>query len=310
MPTEERKVINCPECGRKPIFGAEFCPYCGTKLDSEEERNLCMPAQTEELPDPDSLEGPCSVLLCGAAPLDIPRAGRVVAQEIKRPLPDVTREMKVSRGIIARALGAGTARSLARRLKELGIETIIVPQRKMDDFPPLLRIKSVAIGPEGMSCEAYKWDSNEEAHPSWTDIMFVSCGKIVISEVQEIENPDPEKKKTRVPMLETIIRREYVMDIFCREPWLRLRLDENTSGYALVEIGSFTGGKSGFYRMARRIMRYAPDLPVNAGMRFLTENAPEDAWEELFFDDKREFDVYNNWLLQLARYGFPLPSED
>ena len=81
-----------------------------------------------------------------------------------------------------------------------------------------------------------------------------------------------------------------------------------TAGYALVELESMRGDKRTFYRAAKSILQHAPELPVNDGVRLLADNAPMEFWEPLTFEDKRDFDAYNAWLLQLVRHGIRIPE--
>jgi len=309
-------AASCPDCGRTPTFGAQFCPYCGARLAGGAKRPI------DPLPDPDTLRGECALLYAGNRPLDVRRVGRLVAEAVKRPLPDVTREIRVSRGLLARGVPADLARELARKLVEAGAPTIILPEHILRDDPPMMRMARARFDAAGLSCDAYQWDRTEPIEVRWGDILLVSCARFVAREVHRAATDDhdaAEEKDTglgfvftspaRRPKLETRERREFVMDFFCNAPRLCLRLDENTAAYALVEVGSITGGPRAFYQAARSIVRHAPDLPINEGVRLLADNAPSELWEPLTFEDKRDFEAYNRWLLQLARHGIAIPEQ-
>ncbi len=338
----EKQGIKCTACGRTPVFGAQFCPYCGTRLAPAESGSqsteyfdistaptriqFVIPntqlrgAQKRPLPTPDraSLTGRCAVLFSGEGPLDIRKAGRIAAEALKRPLGDVTRTMKVSRGIISDGIEADQARALAQQLEAEGIPTLLIPDDDLHNLPRLMRMKSAGFGREGIRCEAYLWDTTEQMSIAWHNVLLASCGRLNLSEVSEVDSePIGEAASAKhrrlklparpeIPKLSTESWHEYVMDIFCLDPWLRLRLDENTSAYALVDVGSLTEGKKAFYKAASQIIKLAPDVPVNEGVRLLANNAPAELWESVIFEDKRDFDRYNMWLLQLARHGHPI----
>ena len=307
----EKQGTECASCGRIPVFGAQFCPYCGTNLAPVGE------AAEKIIPAPDRalLRGPCAVLFCGDGQLDIRRAGRLVAEMLKRPLGDVTRVMKVSRGIIADGIGAEQARTLAKQLEADGVPVLLVPDEELHRLPRLMRMKSAGFGPEGIQCEAYLWDTTEHMKIAWHTVLLVSCGRLNLSEVVEMEiEGKPKQRRLKLPdrpeapLLTTETWHEYVMDVFCLEPWLRLRLDENTCAYALVDVGSLTEGKRAFYKAANQIVKHTPDVPVNEGIKLLASNAPVELWEPAIFEDKTDFDRYNMWLLQLVRHGYPIPE--
>lgn len=310
----EKQGSKCPTCGRIPVFGAQFCPYCGANLAAAATGRAILP-----IPDRKTLAGDCAVLFCGDGQFDIRRAGRLVSEALKRPLGDVTRTMKISKGIIADGMDAAAAADLAGQLEAEGVPVLLLPDKDLHNVPPVMRMKSAGFGREGMRCEAYLWDATEHMSLAWRNVLLVSCGRLQLSEVVEVENETPEEEgRSRprrrlklpgcpeIPELATETWHEYVMDIFCDDPWVRLRLDENTAAYALVDVGSLTEGKRAFYKAAGQIVKNAPDVPVNEGVKLLASNAPAELWEGVIFEDKRDFDRYNMWLLQLARHGYPI----
>lgn len=308
-------VSNCPDCGRKPTFGATYCPYCGSRLPGPDGR----PA-AEAVPDRESLHGSCAVLLRDSSRVHIPKMGRAVAAIVKRPLPDVTREMRANRGFVAWGLEAETAVRLAGTLDAVGAAVVVVPEADLPVLPETERTRTATFGRDGLDCEAYRWDSTESIHVDWADIALISSARIEVRGVHEITPADQARQKPdrdgfplvaphKIPRLENDVRYEYVIDTFVVEPPRRLRLDENTAAYSLVNIGSLTDGGREYFRAARSIMEHGGEVKINPGIRMLTENTPLELWQDLTFESKRNFDIYNIWLLQLLRYGLPIPSE-
>ena len=308
-------VPDCLNCGRKPTFGATYCPYCGSRLPTADGAPVA-----EAVLDRESLHGLCAVLLRDSSRIHIPKVGRAVAGIIKRPLPDVTREMRANRGFVAWGLEAKTAVRLAEALDAVGIAVIVVPEADLSVLPETERMRTATFGRDGLDCEAYRWDSTESVRVDWADIGLISSGRIEVREVHEIisadqarQNPDrdgfPIVAPHKIPRLENNVRHEYVIDTFVAEPSRRLRLDENTAGYSLVNIGSLTDGGREYFRAARSIVDCGGDVKINPGIRMLTQNTPLEMWQDLTFESKRDFDIYNIWLLQLLRYGLPIPAE-
>ncbi len=304
-------VPDCPDCGRKPTFGAAFCPYCGSRLPGADGEPMAAP-----IPDRESLHGPCAVLLRDSSRLHIPRMGRAVASIVKRPLSDVTRELRANRGFVAWGLEAETAVRLAETLDDIGTAVVVVPEADLPVLPETERARTATFGPDGLDCEAYRWDSTQTTHADWADIALISSARIEVRGVRETTPVDQERKipdgiqrPDRIPRLENNVRHEYVIDTFVIEPPRRLRLDETTAAYSLVNIGSLTDGGREYFRAARSIVEHGGKVKINAGVRMLTENTPPELWLDLTFESKRDFDIYNIWLLQLLRYGLPIPPE-
>jgi hypothetical protein len=266
------------------------------------------------------LTGNCAILYTGAGALNVQRIGRMISEAVKKPLPDVAREIRVSHGILAQALDIAIARPLADAIRQAGVPVMLISDQELHDFPPMMRMKNVTLDAAGLHCEAYQWNETQLMAVAWQDILMISCGQLLVRQVvtpSDEANAAAEKPRERrhlrdfaqAPKLETKSWREHVLDVFCRNPSIRLRLDENPHAYSLVTVDSLSEGKRGFYRIAREALRFAPSVPVNEGIRLLAGNAHADLWDSLLFEDKRDFDQYNMRLLQLVRYDIPLPDQ-
>lgn len=309
------EIPECPQCGRKPTFGATYCPYCGTRLSSARQ-----PVTVAPIPERRSLSGPCAVLVRDRLHVPIAQVGRIIAKALGQPLGDVTREIRVNRGFLARQMPAAEAVALAEKLEAIGLGVLVLPEASVGSLPEADRMKSASFSEAGLDCIAYRWDSTEEIHAPWASILLASCARVEKREVRQVASRDEDGDRGekggllkitpphKIPKLETNVRLEFVIDIFLQEPRRRLRMDENTCAYALVDIGSFTGGGAEYYRAARNLLRYGRGVALNPGVRLLAENAPQEAWAELTFETKHEFDMYNLWLLQLLRFGLPVPE--
>ena len=47
---------------------------------------------------------------------------------------------------------------------------------------------------------------------------------------------------------------------------------------------------------------------MNRGVELLAAGGSEVVWEPLTFLNKRDFETYTSWLVQLLRYGRPIPA--
>ena len=69
------------------------------------------------VPDRASLAEPCVAIYAGGEDIDVRRISRYVAEAVEKPLPDVTRKLRTSKGILARRLEPRVAIKLAERIE-------------------------------------------------------------------------------------------------------------------------------------------------------------------------------------------------
>ena len=261
--------------------------------------------------------------------MDVRRIGRHVADAVKAPLPDVTRKLRTSKGVLAAGLDPPVAFTLAERIeKELRATVLIIPDRACVPLQPSMRMRHITFDADGFTCEAYAWDRTENIRVTWNKVFLVSCARVEIQKVVE-DNEEPDGRgsfiRPRVPNLITLTHHEFLMDIVLFEPppeqlgtlprsdiandtWRRLRLDQNTVGFSLTEMGHDPSTYVGpLYHSAAKVERFARGVPMNRGVALLSSGAGDAVWESLTFLNKSDVDSYTYWLMQLVRYGYPIP---
>jgi hypothetical protein len=255
----------------------------------------------------------CTVLFAGNGEMDIRLIGRLVAEATKRPLPDVTRDLRTSKGIIATELGMSEAVSLADQIeRELQSKVLVVPDEACVPLPPPMRMNRPHVDAAGLRCEAYTWDKTEEVHATWNEVFLIAGGRLELQRVTEVSGASPSEgallSGRNLPLV-TQIYHEFLLDIVLTDPWRRLRLDQNVAALSFTEISRDPEEVLGpLYRCAVNLERYAQGVPANHGLHFLSEGGAEGAWESLTFFNKRDFDSYVHWLMQLVRFGQPIPA--
>jgi hypothetical protein len=62
------------------------------------------------------------------------------------------------------------------------------------------------------------------------------------------------------------------------------------------------------FRCAFNLRQLARGVPVNRAVELLAAGASDVAWQSFTFLNKRDFETYTSWLIQLLRYGRPIPA--
>jgi len=190
---------------------------------------------------------------------------------------------------------------------------LLIPDAEIIPLPPAMRMRRIIINALGVHCDAYSWDSTEPLEFAWDAIFLISCGRLEVHEV--VESRDESGSRTdmigrQLPNLVTTTRHEYVLDLVLRDPWKRLRLDQNTAAFSLTELGRDRDqALSALHRSVMHLDRFGAGVPRNRGLALLVSGAPEGAVQSLTFQSKRDFDSYTHWLMQLVRFGVPISEQ-
>lgn len=301
-------VRACPKCGEKVVSGAAFCAYCGERLPESEPV-----AVIRSIPIPDLTESdvPCTVIYSGKSEIDVRMIGRIVAGATKRLLADVTRDLRTSKGIIASGLPAEAAKSLAEQVgQELQAKILVVPSELCVPLPPPMRMNRSQVDARGIRCEAYAWDTTENISVEWKDVFLVACGRLEMQKVTEVTGAAPSEAgllSYRKSPLVTHVYHEFLLDVVLSDPWRVLRFDQNMVGLSFTEIERDPKDVLGpLYQCALNICRHATGVPMNSGVQLLASGAADATWGTLTFYNKRDFESYVQWLMQLVRFSEPI----
>ncbi len=306
----------CAYCGKSVFPGAAFCVYCGKSLDAGLQGVEPPPLPDDRaIPAPPrpGLSGPCLVMLAGDDEMSVRRMGRLVAEATGRPLPDVTRQLRTSKGFVVSGIEAQDAVALAGRIEnELDAKVLVIQEEDCVPMPPVMRMRRIKIHEDSLRCEAYTWDETEELNIPWDEVFLVSCGRLAFERVWEKQSDIRRSATsfgTQVPELVTEKYHEFLIDIVLFKPWRRLRLDYNTAGYVFTASDPDSSvALEALRKCGVRLMKYSAGVPMNSGVSFLVHGASGEGWEVLTFLSKLDFDSYTHWLIQRIRFGCGMPS--
>ena len=294
----------CPNCFRGIPEGARFCAFCGLPIPLSARKHPTRPA--EEFPSLESLGGSCSVLRSSLGPLAIAPVGRAIARAAKRPLSDVTRQINASRGLLVRGIDADVARELAPKLDELGVDFFIVRDETIPTLPEAGRFASGTFNEEGMACEINLPEEWKSIKRGWAEVQLVSCGRLS----GEVSNVVREKVGFLYSMdkIQTRVDYKYVIDIIFSDPDERVRIDEGLPDAQSPGARAEPLTEAHLVYLARQIFQFSADTPKSEGVRTLAFDGPAGFWENATFPTRHDFESYTQWLLQLIKYGKPLPA--
>lgn len=306
-------LASCPDCSERTLDAGRFCAFCGVRLKQAPTRCPVSP-----VPPRDALAGPCVLMRVGGKELDIPSVGREIAAVLKKPLPDVTRAMRISHGVIARGVEAEQAREIAHRIEGGGAKVLVLDESQSLTLVEPMRMHRAAFSRFGLECEAYSWDDTQEIEQPWERILLVSCGRLALASLAEV--PEPESpmalRRRKGDRLVHATRYEFVLDLFHMSEEApaeggeitgaipHLRLDENEAAFSLTKVEAAGQSDVALHRAALQVDRFADGVAMNPGLHLLARDASAPLWEPFTFATKADFDAYNTWLLHLIKYSY------
>lgn len=297
----------CIKCGKPVPMEANFCPNCGTRIESPAPPPPVSPTPVSlSPPDLSTLSGPCILLRISGGPYNIGTVGRLIAKALKKPLGDVTRAMNATRGILAEQIEADAVRQILPELQKAGLECLAIPLSQVVTFPEVVQWRNGQFSDSGLKCEGITWDGWQLIEAPWADVHLITCAQVLTEKIRVVESEGGLLRRKEKFLTEEV-RRHY-LDIFLRNPWRHIRMEEGIPEQDETQSPLPTHPLSFLRDVARQVLMVRPPLNVNEGVRLLANAAPPEAFSALTFTSRRDMDLYNIWLIELLHYGFPLPN--
>lgn len=302
---------------RKPSSGSEDVPF--TKfLESEQDEKATSALRPvrEPLPVEESEEGPCWAVIRLTDELrDVSLLGRCVARETGEMLAQVTRRLRVTRGLLAHGLPEEAARKLAEEIRSLGLAVAVVSWPR-EGLPRSERVVSVAWSQTSV---AFRLGSGAVVDVPWLRVVLIAAAQIegqltdaapsnrragsstasadlldVLENWSQREQADWAKATLAAPRSAQSAVVEFLIRAQPREePRIRrLRITEHWC--------AFPGQVGGIGGLCRAILQYRGNVPINRGITVL---AGTGSWGYLKFQREKDFEDYLAWLLAVLSAG-------
>ena len=300
----------CTQCDRPCDPSWRYCPFCGSELAVAAAAGPTVPEEpTEAVPDLSTLIGPCTIVRKPGPSIDVPTVGRIVAKELQLPLYDVTRQMNVSRGFLARGIDAAVARGLVARLTDLELPLFVIEDRNLFVPPEAERARSFVFDAEGFECEVFSPSHAEQCRKAWAEVSLVVAGRLRVETRKTTPVSGEQRAARRKPSpLEAVsseVVHQLIIDVHLTHPVRHLRIEEGSLDFSLMQRTPAQEEK--LVQAAKSLLQYAPEGGVDRGLRMAACGGSDVEWEELTFLSRVGFEEYNLWLLQLLKQGVPLP---
>ena len=290
----------CSKCGKEVAPDANFCPGCGAAIRKE---TPPLPA-APHAPDLSSLSGPCVLFRTNAGPCNVGAVGKILGKALGKPLSDVTRQVNVSRGVLAEEMDAEAVRRIVPELKALGVECLAVPRDRIVAFPETAQLRVGQFTQAGFKCEVVTWDGWELVERPWSAVALVSCTQLVTESVKVIDLGGGLRPRDKIV---TEVTRRALLDIFARDPLRHIRIEEVMPGQGTGPETSPAHPIAYLRDVAKQALEAVPPVNVNDGVRVLATGAAGELFGSVAFATRRDIDQYNLWLIELLEYGYPMP---
>jgi len=229
---------------------------------------------------------------------DVSVLGRIVAQNTGEYFADVTRRVRVTRGLLARQVPAETAQKIVEEMQGQGLAAAAVDLGKTPALPEVQLIAGAGVSPQG--CEFQLREGGARVSVPWNRIGLVAAGQIESRRSAPAPYVPDGPGSISVPT-ESVERQQVdtLIDFVLRNPRARLRLYREDANFTLMTPEENSAGELGFKRFVRGLVQHRGATPVNTGVKVLDRGGK---WGYLRFRAERDFDDYCWWLSQLLAW--------
>ncbi len=229
---------------------------------------------------------------------DVSLLGRVVAGATGEYLGDVTRRIRVTRGVLARRLEREVAERIVADLQTHKVETAVIDLARVPPLPEAKLVAGAGCGPEGC---VFDLRVGERVSLPWSRIGLVAAGQIESKRVVNTPASPSSISDAMVPVLDRVERTriDTIVDFVVRAPLARLRLYKEDVNFRLMseaDVDAAMAGEQGFKQFVRALVENRGATPINTGVKVLDRGG---RWGYLRFATERDFDDYGWWLYQI-----------
>jgi len=267
------------------------------------------PVPLEPIEPPEGFEGDCVIVRLDTRPVDLKRMCRIVAEATEQALFAVTREVHLTKGILARPVPADVARQLVRRLGQAGVPAAAAPADWLPEPLDVVRLRDPQFDLGGLCGTVVP--AGEECRLAWDAVALVVGGRIEVelkrSGAQEEWSPlgRPLFSRERLEPLHEV-GYEYVLEVYAGEPLRRLRPLTHELDFEIMQRRP--QDFASVARLARGILPHVDSDRVGLGVRRMAER-DRDIWDDLTFISPVAFEQYVAWHRLLLVLGVPLPRD-
>lgn len=262
-------------------------------------------------------QGLCTIIRQTHEPINISRVAGLVATATRTPLADVSRQLRVSRGILAEHVPGALAERLAEMVQGLGVAVLVVPDEEMPVVEPAAEIRQVHLSAAGVK---FVLGNGTEEVCTWdqVELLSVALAETTVSTAHRIHHTprvyggmamgtmafsvDDDQAKDEI--VSTRQEGTMVADFFVKKQGLatHLRAKEGSVVYGLEGSTPKAARGPGFEQLVEAVMECAPSLMTNPAARALAAEKPFPVMKQFTFAELGDFDRYNRWLLTLTRH--------
>lgn len=258
--------------------------------------------------------------------VDVSEVARLVAPMVGQVRFQVARQLRASRGIVARHVSRRAAEEIVAGLSGLGIDARMIPEAQVRPLPAAERVQQIALGPMGV----YFGLDNERFTVPWEGVTLVLAARLG-GPVEQVIRPTRDDtyyvagvggatgfsggvRGNYANAFTWTTRRtvtHVVVDFYPTETWCRLRVEEGVVDFALTRDPHRPSTGNQFNQMGEQLAAWAGATYLSPGARLLGRRGarPEEtpvrkvgelAWQDLTFGDERSLDAYSLWQVQVA----------
>lgn len=256
-----------------------------------------------------------SVFLASEDQLQLGPLGKAIADFKGVPAPDAAHDAHECWGIVGENMEEAAALRLASCLKQMGLQSIVLPSEKLTPFPATVMLTHAGVSSEGLTGLD---ESRREQRVGWNSVRVIAaaCLKTTTSKtVTEKQGPTIAQKAVSIgimmatglpipigPKKQTVTRTVsatdtfFMLDVVTTEPAGHYRILADNFNYSLLKERKQMNSMGNFKTVLSDAVTYAPRARRGKGTRILLAGQPVNM---MGYDSERDLDRECRWLFSL-----------
>jgi hypothetical protein len=226
------QMVRCEECLRANPPTRVSCLYCAAVLPVTEKTSQLQKPALRQL---ESWETGFNTILVGRSKQDQSDETLAAAGALIKLTPDeLQRVISAERPLpLARAASEDEAALIVRRLDELGLKTIVIPDEQLRFDGQTIRIRSATIDEDSIT--GYHLSGAEGTRLFWSEIVLLVTGRLLVKRV-EVKERKSRRAEDDIVAASQFFTDESVLEIYARSSTPALRIQ--AGGFDFSSLGS------------------------------------------------------------------------
>lgn len=204
-------------------------------------------------------------------PADLRPIANLLAPLLEQAVADLVSRLPVDWGLLAQQVTPAIAERCVSMVTTVGVTARAIDQEDVTPPPAMMLLKRARVAATGLSFEV-------GGHPQlvpWDSLLLVDVAREMRGTKEFYEDLEESgDSNRRIHRLETKWSTPLVLDLVSLDPWMWLRLQSDTFGFASTGLPLQTNRVLNLYAIGVEVLRRSPQAEAGLGLSWVETGAP------------------------------------